>query len=89
MKTSSFQEWLATSPLASAARVFIAVVLTLAVTQWVTNGAIDFGAWQTWIIAALSSTLPTISRWLNPADIEFGRGSFFSDPFDIFDDEDE
>ena len=51
----TFADWFARSPLASAGRVFIAVVLTLAVTQWVTNGSIDFAAWQTWVIAALAS----------------------------------
>lgn len=85
----SVAEWFATSPLASAARVFVAVVLTLAVTQWVTNGAIDFAAWQTWVIAALASAIPTITRWLNPADVEFGRGAIEFTPFDVWDDEDE
>ena len=89
MKTSPFQEWLATSPLASAARVFVAIILTLAVADWVSSGSINFGAWQTWLISAIAACLPTITRWLNPADIEFGRGAFFSEPFDIFNDEDE
>ena len=85
----TFADWFARSPLASAARVFAAVVLTLAVTQWTTNGAIDFGAWQTWLIAACASVLPTITRWLNPADYEFGRGATVVEPFDIWGDEDD
>ena len=85
----TFADWFARSPIASAARVFAAVVLTLAVTQWVTNGSIDFAAWQTWVIAALASVVPTITRWLNPADVEFGRGASFVSfqPFDIWDEE--
>lgn len=81
--------WLAESPLASAGRVFIAVVATLAVTQWVAAGSIDFAAWQTWVIAALASVIPTITRWLNPEDIEFGRGSNVIEfhPFDIWDED--
>jgi hypothetical protein len=85
----TFADWFARSPLASAGRVFIAVVLTLAVTQWVTNGSIDFAAWQTWVIAALASTVPTITRWLNPADVEFGRGAITFEPFDVWGDDDE
>jgi len=82
-----FTDWFARSPIASAARVFAAVVLTLAVTQWVTNGSIDFAAWQTWVIAALASVVPTITRWLNPADVEFGRGAINFEPFDIWGDD--
>jgi len=83
----TFADWFARSPVASAARVFAAVVLTLAVTQWVTNGSIDFAAWQTWVIAALASVVPTITRWLNPADVEFGRGAINFEPFDIWGDD--
>lgn len=89
MTTSPFQEWLATSPLASAARVFIAIILTLAVADWVSSGTINFGAWQTWLISAIAACLPTITRWLNPADIEFGRGSWTPNPFDVFGEDDD
>ena len=85
----AFTDWFARSPLASALRVFAAVVLTLAVTQWVTNGTIDFAAWQTWVIAALASAVPTITRWLNPADVEFGRGAITFEPFDVWGDDDD
>jgi hypothetical protein len=84
----TFADWFARSPLASAARVFAAVVLTLAVTQWTTNGAIDFGAWQLWLIAGCASVLPTLTRWLNPEDFEFGRGATTVEPFDLWDEED-
>ncbi|MEN6306040.1 MAG: hypothetical protein ABFD96_25165 [Armatimonadia bacterium] len=84
----TFADWFARSPLASALRVFAAVVLTLAVTQWVTNGSIDFAAWQTWVIAALASVAPTLARWINPADVEFGRGAIEFTPFDVWGDDD-
>lgn len=88
MKT--FQNWLAISPLASALRVFIAIVITLAVADWVATGSISFGSWQTWTIAAISAAIPPVLRWINPEDIEFGRGSWKTDPFDVFaDDEDD
>lgn len=85
----SFEEWFATSPLASALRVFVAVVVTLAVTQWVTNGTIDFAAWQTWVIAALASSISPVLRWLNPSDVEFGRGAITFEPFDVWADEED
>jgi hypothetical protein len=85
---NNFKEWLAFSPLASALRVFVAVLLTLAVADWGAGGSIDFGAWETWVIAALASTVPMVVRWVNPADIEFGRGSESFEPFDVFDEED-
>ena len=67
--------WLATSPLASAAKVFVAIVLTLAVADFATDGVIDFSHWQTWVIAGLGSAVPVIVNWLNPADGRYGAGS--------------
>jgi hypothetical protein len=81
-------EWLAKSPLASALRTFVAVVITLAVADWTTGGTISLDRWQTWVIAAATSTLPVIVRWLNPADKAFGVGT--GKPIelhDIFNDE--
>jgi hypothetical protein len=85
----TFKEWFATSPLASWLRVFGAVILSAAVADWSTKGSIDLGAWQTWVIAGLVSALPTAMRYLNPSDVEFGRGSWRDDRFDIWADEDE
>ena len=85
----TFADWFARSPLASALRVFIAVVITMALAQWTTTGSFDFTAWQTWVIAALASAVPPILRWLNPQDVEFGRGAIDFTPFDIWGDEDE
>ena len=87
----TFADWFARSPLASALRVFLAVLISMAVAQWVAVGSIDFGAWQLWVISAASSAVPTVLRYLNPQDIEFGRGSQVVDfePFDVWDEEDE
>lgn len=87
----NFREWFATSPLASWLRVFGAVILSAAVADWSTKGSIDLGAWQTWVIAGLVSALPTAMRYLNPNDVEFGRGSWKADVIDLFleDDDDE
>lgn len=86
----TFADWFARSPLASALRVFIAVAISMAVADWVANGSINLASWQTWVIAALSSCLPTVLRYINPADVEFGRGAQVVDfePFDVWDDED-
>jgi hypothetical protein len=63
--------WLATSPIAAAVKVFIAVVLAMGVADWQAAGTIHFSDWQTWVIAALASTLPVIVNWLNPADTRY------------------
>ena len=51
----AFQAWLAATPLGTALKAFIAIVLTLAVSDFAAHGSIDFGAWQTWVIAGLVS----------------------------------
>lgn len=73
MKT--FQAWLAATPLGTALKAFVAIVLTLAVSDFAAHGSIDFGAWQTWVIAGLVSAVPVIVNWLNPADGRYGKGS--------------
>lgn len=65
--------WLALSPLASWLRTFVAVLLSAAVADWATAGAISLANWQTWVIAGLTSVIPVVVRWLNPADGAFGR----------------
>ena len=84
---NSFAQWFARSPLASALRVFAAIVLAAAVADWSTNGSINFGAWQTWVIAGAVSVLPVITRALNPSDPAFGKGSNVTNPFDVWGDE--
>jgi hypothetical protein len=82
----TFREWFAASPLASWLRVFSAVIISAAIADWSTKGTIDLGAWQTWVIAGLVTAM----RYLNPSDVEFGRGSWRDDRFDVWlEDEDE
>jgi len=84
----TFAEWFSTSPVASALRVFVAIILAAAVADWSTAGTINFASWQTWVIAGAVSALPVITRWLNPYDPAFGRGSTADDTrFDVFEDE--
>ena len=85
---NAFAEWFAASPLASSLRVFVAIVATMAITDWSTKGTIDMTAWQTYVIAGLVSAVPVITRWLNPADPAFGRRAGVTDRFDIFGTED-
>lgn len=72
---STFAQWLATSPLATALKTFVSIVLSLAVADFATTGAIDLSRWQTWVIAGLVSCVPVITNWLNPADTRYGKGS--------------
>jgi hypothetical protein len=70
-----FWLWYASSPIASWARVFLALVIAAAVGSWALADKISLAEWQTWVIAALVATLPTLTRALNPADAAFGRGA--------------
>lgn len=83
-------EWLASSPLGTALKTFIAVVLSGAVADWATDGAISLANWQTWVIAACVSALPVIINWLNPEYTSYGKGSdviqFKGERFDVFND---
>lgn len=67
------KDWLASSPVASWARTFLAVMLSAAVADWTTDGVISLDKWQTWVTAGVVSVVPVIIRWLNPADASFGR----------------
>lgn len=84
-----FESWFATSPLASALRVFAATVLALAVAAWVESGSISLDAWQTWVIAACASAVPVVLRALNRADGVYGRNGEAVEYADIWDDEDD
>lgn len=68
------KDWLATSPLASALKVFVAIVLTAAVADFANVGSLTLANWQTWVIMGLGSAVPVIVNWLNPADTRYGRG---------------
>ena len=70
----SFWTWFARSPIASALRVFVAVVLGQMVTEWARVGNFDFTNYKLWLITALVASVPTILRWINPEDNAFGAG---------------
>ena len=68
------QKWFAESPIASFLRHFASIVIASAVAEFAQNGAFSFGNWQTWIIAGLVAAVPTLLRWLNPADALGAKG---------------
>ena len=67
-----FMIWLGRSPIASAFKVGVTVILAMAVAEWTQSGTIAFDKWQTWVIAACASALPVIVNYLNPADGRYG-----------------
>ena len=67
-----FMTWLGRSPIASAFKVGITVILAMAVAEWTQSGTIAFDKWQTWVIAACASALPVIVNYLNPQDGRYG-----------------
>lgn len=79
-----FQQWLATSPIASTLRTFAAIVLAMFLADGADLFAIDATDARSYIAAALAATLPTIVRALNPADTAYGAGSGKADRFDVF-----
>jgi hypothetical protein len=83
---SRFGLWLARSPLATAAKTLVAVLLTLAVAEWASTGEISFDRVETWVIVGLGSVIPMIANWLNPSDPRYGKveleGSQLEDPAD-------
>lgn len=66
---------LAKSPWGTAFKTFIAVLLGAAVSDWAGAGVINLMEWQSWVIAALVSSVPVIINFLNPDDSRYGRGS--------------
>jgi hypothetical protein len=70
---SQFNEWLATTAMGSALKVFVGVFLTLALAAWTQGGEISFEAWQTWVIGALGVSAPIVINWLNPKDSRYGK----------------
>lgn len=71
----AFQHWLASSPLATCLKSFIAIIIGAAVADWATDGVISLTNWETWVISALVSVTPTLINFLNPADSRYGVGS--------------
>jgi hypothetical protein len=67
-----FLEWLARSPLATALKVGLSVLLAMAIADWTSTGTISFDKWQTWLIAAISAAVPVVINYLNPQDNRYG-----------------
>lgn len=63
-----FQNWFATSAIASFLRHFLAILIASAVLQWQQSGTFDVSNWQAWVITALVASVPPFLRWLNPSD---------------------
>lgn len=69
------ENFLANTPLGTAVKTFVAVVLAAAVADFSTDGSISLSHWQTWVIAGLVSALPVVVNWLNPSDTRYGNGA--------------
>lgn len=70
---SAFENWLAGTPLGSAFKAFLAVVIAAAIADFVNVGSISLGNWETWLIAGLASAAPSVINWLNPSDARYGK----------------
>ena len=64
----NFTYWFATSKAASYLRVFVAIFLYQAVTEFQRTGTLDLTNWISWVIAGLVSFLPMLARLSNPDD---------------------
>jgi hypothetical protein len=71
---NNFWTWFAQSPMASALRVFVAIVIGQMVAEWARVGDIQFTNYKSWVITALVAAIPTVLRWINPQDKAFGPG---------------
>ena len=69
----AFGTWLASTPLGSALRTAIAVMLSLAVADWTVSG-LSLNNWVVWVTGAVLSFVPALITWLNPQDTRWGRG---------------
>jgi hypothetical protein len=85
----TFADWFATSPVASWLRTFVAIILAMFIADGADIFAVDATDLRAFLAAAFAATLPAVVRWLNPMDVEFGRGSIVFEPFDVWDDEDD
>lgn len=86
----AFKEWFATSLIASWLRAFAAIVIAMFIADGADVFAVDATDIRTWTAAGLAAILPLVARYLNPNDVEFGRGSInASDRFDVFGDDEE
>jgi len=77
MKVSleKLQKSIADTPLGTAFKSFIAIVVAAGVADFVGAGNISLSNWQTWVISGMAATTPIIVNWLNPEDPRYGKQS--------------
>lgn len=76
---STFEEWLATSPLATVLKVAVGAALG-AVMSWAATAEIHPLA-----VAIIAAVCPVVINYVNPSDYRYGRGSStLEDPFDVW-----
>ncbi len=85
----TFADWFATSPIASWLRTFVAIVVAMFIADGADVFAVDATDLRAFLAAGFAATLPAVVRYLNPSDVEFGRGAIEFTPFDVWGDEDE
>lgn len=59
-----FYKWFNSSPLASFARHFFALVLAAAIAEFSRVGSFDVTNWKAWVIAALVAAAPPLLKYL-------------------------
>ena len=67
--------WLANTPLGTAFKTFLGVVIGAAVVDFTTTQDIAFDHWKMWVIAGLVSATPVVINYLNPSDSRYGVGA--------------
>lgn len=79
---STFEEWLATSPLASVLKIALGAALG-AVMSWAATAEIHPLA-----VAVIAAVCPVVINWVNPQDYRYGRGTVAPvEPFDVWGEE--
>lgn len=61
--------------LKSYAKVFLATVLALFLSDGADVLGVSWSDLRTWIAAGMASVLPLVITWLDPSDPRFGRGA--------------
>ena len=75
----AFEEWLATSPLASVLKIATGAALG-ALMSWAATAEIHPLA-----VAIIAAVVPVVVNYLNPHDYRYGTGSTLNAPFEPFD----
>ena len=74
MSMDRFKVWLATSPYGTAFKSFVGLLLSAVLATWAGEGSISFDHYQTWLIFALTPTVPVVINLLNDKDERMGVG---------------